>query len=170
MQNKRNRSFASQLSCTPLPPGTMLVILSTSGPVRAKSTQVFVSPILHRPSNIVSGGWQGGASSYQLAYDLRLFRTDRTCLCRPSATSAELVSMSLSCKVCRAGLHFSLIFQGPQPQTEERTQTRAPMRLPERVAQAEPRTETIVKRGENDGNHTETIAKAPRGATGARVE
>jgi hypothetical protein len=29
----------------------------------------------------------------------------------------------------------------------------------------EPRRETIEKRGENDGNHTETIAKHPSGAT-----
>ena len=127
-------------------------------------------PFFTDQATLFSRGWQGGASSYQLAYELRLFRTDRTCLCKPSATSAELVSMALSSKVCPAGLHFSRIFQGPQPQTEECTQTRAPMRLPERVAQAEPRTETIVKRGENDGNHTETIAKPPRGATGARLE
>ena len=123
-------------------------------------------PFFTDQATLFSRGWQGGASSYQLAYELRLFRTDRTCLCRPSATFADSPAkgVALGCMFFHRGL------QGPQPQTEECTQTRAPMRLPERVAQAEPRTETIGKRGENDGNHAETIAKPPRGATEARLE
>ena len=123
-------------------------------------------PFFTGQATLFSRGWQGGASSYQLAYELRLFRTDRTCLCRPFATSADSPAKG----VALGHIFFRGGLPGPQPQTEECTQTRAPMRLPDRIAQAEPRTETIGKRWENDGNHTETIAKAPRGATGARLE
>ena len=112
-------------------------------------------------------GWQGGASSYELACELRLFRTDRTCLRRPSATSAEVVSISLSCKGRRAGLHYFSRGIARAAAADGRVHPDSRSQVFARNTSTGRATETIGKRLENDGNHTETIRKLLRSPLGA---